>query len=271
MTCDELEQFFHPYLDGEFDPEARQEMDAHLAGCGTCASRLHEEAQFVASVRAASAAVRQPAPEALKARLRGDFARERRRELQTSWLRLGAAAAVAVAVGGGVWQLRGASAKKRYLEAAVSRHAKGHPMEISQQPRENVEAWFGGKLDHHVRVPQLSNVQLAGARLSNVSEKPAAYIRYELPSRTGLAPRPVGLFIFDDAEREVRAEPLPQLSVTTSNGYNVATWRDGEIVYELISDLDEADIRQMLTTPHIPADVPHRSKSVEVQPASFEQ
>ncbi|HME91840.1 MAG TPA: transmembrane regulator PrtR, partial [Myxococcaceae bacterium] len=31
-----------------------------------------------------------------------------------------------------------------------------------------------------------------------------------------------------------------------SHGYNVAIWRDREIVYELVSDLDESDIRQMV-------------------------
>ena len=32
----------------------------------------------------------------------------------------------------------------------------------------------------------------------------------------------------------------------TSHGYNVALWRDGEIVYELVTDLDERDIRALL-------------------------
>jgi hypothetical protein len=29
-------------------------------------------------------------------------------------------------------------------------------------------------------------------------------------------------------------------------GYNVALWRDGEVVYELVSDLSEADILKMV-------------------------
>ena len=36
------------------------------------------------------------------------------------------------------------------------------------------------------------------------------------------------------------------MELQASRGYHVAIWRDGEIVYELVSDLDEADIRQML-------------------------
>ena len=34
--------------------------------------------------------------------------------------------------------------------------------------------------------------------------------------------------------------------VAPSHGFNVAVWRDEEIVYELVTDLDESDIRRML-------------------------
>jgi hypothetical protein len=36
------------------------------------------------------------------------------------------------------------------------------------------------------------------------------------------------------------------VQVGSSLGYNVAVWREGEIVYELVTDLDESDIRRML-------------------------
>ncbi|HYR56350.1 MAG TPA: transmembrane regulator PrtR, partial [Myxococcaceae bacterium] len=57
----------------------------------------------------------------------------------------------------------------------------------------------------------------------------------------------IGLFVFRDSDGEVEATPLPSVELDTSHGYNVAIWRDHEIVYELVSDLEETDIRQMLS------------------------
>ncbi len=275
MNCAELEQFLYPYLDDEFGPEERLEVDTHLAECSACAARVHEEARFVEAVKAASPQLTRPAPAALREKIRGGLRKESRRAAQTAFLRVGAAAVVVVALGGSLWQYQRVNARKRYLEAAALRHAKGHPLEVTALPHEGLEAWFGGKLDHHVRVPRLNNVQLTGARLSNVEEKQAAYIRYDVPTLQGGVPRPVGLFVFDDASRDVRAEPLPKVELGSANGYNVAVWRDGEIVYELVSDLDEADIRRMLTEPHgggLPAAVPPtRQQPLQIQPAGFQQ
>jgi anti-sigma factor RsiW len=268
MNCAELEQFLYPYLDDEFGPQERLDVDTHLAQCAACSARVHEEAQFVEAVKAASPALAQAAPDELREKIRGGFRRERRRVVQNRFLQMSAAAVVVAALGGAVWQQQRNAPRKKYLAAAALRHAKGHPMEVTQLPRESVEAWFGGKLDHHIRVPQLSNVQLTGARLSNVEEKQAAYIRYDAPTSSGGVPRPIGLFVFDDASRDVRAEPLPQLELDSANGYNIAVWRDGEIVYELVSDLDEADIRRMLMDPHMGQPV---APALPIQPASFQQ
>jgi hypothetical protein len=110
-----------------------------------------------------------------------------------------------------------------------------------------MEAWFHGKLDHRVSVPRLPNATLSGARISNVTDRPAAYISYERNTDEKGAPaKRIGLFIFDDTHREVEAPPLPSVQVGSSLGYNVAVWREGEIVYELVTDLDETDIRRML-------------------------
>jgi hypothetical protein len=94
----------------------------------------------------------------------------------------------------------------------------------------------------------LPGSRLSGARISNVTDRPAAYISYESQTdKQGVPARRIGLFVFDDAQRDVKAPPLPSVQVGSSLGYNVAVWREGEIVYELVTDLDEKDIRRMLT------------------------
>ncbi len=39
-------------------------------------------------------------------------------------------------------------------------------------------------------------------------------------------------------------------------GFNTATWRDGEIVYQLVTDLDEHDIQAILQRPSAPTVIP---------------
>jgi hypothetical protein len=142
-------------------------------------------------------------------------------------------------------------------------------MEIQQVPPERVEAWFAGKLNHRVAVPQLRNATPSGARLSNVHDKEAAYISYKY---TGSPPRRVGLFVFDDTKGEVAASPLPSLELDTSHGYNVALWRDRDIVYELVTDLDEADIRQMLSGASLSSAKPQEPEPNSlIRPASVQR
>lgn len=275
MTCQELDSILYPYLDGEFQPDERLDVEAHLTGCPECARRVNEEARMQQSLRRAArhAVETTRAPDALRARLQLGIRQEQRRVSQAWWLRASAAAAM-VAMAGGGWLALRPEADQRFMEDAARRHAKKLPVEIAGASHENVEAWFDGKLDHRVSVPHLPNVQLSGARISNVTDRPAAYISYERnPDKQGAPARRIGLFVFDDAQREVQAPPLPSVQVGSSLGYNVAVWRDGEVVYELVSDLDESDIRRMIaeqnavkTRPSRPATPDVQARPVSLQP-----
>ncbi|HYO52234.1 anti-sigma factor family protein [Archangium sp.] len=248
MICQELDSIIYPYLDGEFQPEERLEVEAHLTGCAECAQRVNMEARMQQSLRrAARQAVESTrAPDALRARIQLGIRQEQRRVTQAWWLRA-SAAAVVVVMAGGSWMTLRPEQHQRFVDDAARRHAKKLPVEIAGGSHEHVEAWFDGKLDHRVSVPRLPDVRLSGARISNVTDRPAAYISYERhPDKQGAPARRIGLFVFDDARREVEAPPLPSVQVGSSHGYNVAVWREGEIVYELVSDLDESDIRRML-------------------------
>ena len=75
-----------------------------------------------------------------------------------------------------------------------------------------------------------------------------AYITYEseLDAR-GRAPRRFSVSVFPDERRELAAEPLPRVQLMRAqDGVNVAIWRKDETVYQLVSDLTEADIRRMV-------------------------
>ncbi|MFL5345444.1 MAG: anti-sigma factor family protein [Hyalangium sp.] len=248
MTCQELDRLLYPYLDGEFQPEERMDVESHLETCADCARRVEKEREIQQTLRRAARHSVQTsrAPQSLRAGIQVGLRREQRRALQLQWLRLSAAALVVVAVGGGWFALR-PEERQRFVDDAVRRHTKRLPYEIANVTPQHAEAWFRDKLDHQVSIPDLPNTAFSGARISNVKDRPAAYISYETrPEGEGQQARRIGVFVFDDSRRDVDAQALPAVQVDSSQGYNVAVWRDGEVVYELVSDLSEADIRKML-------------------------
>ncbi|MGO9832563.1 MAG: zf-HC2 domain-containing protein [Myxococcaceae bacterium] len=261
MTCLDLDSVVYPYLDGELEEADRKDFEDHLSTCGSCAGRVGGEAAFHGALRRSVRVQRAPAPEALRAMLHTGIQREHRRVQFVSWARWGGTALLAAAASAAWLELRPPAPDLVGDEAAL-RFQRRLPLEVSVRRHEQVETWFDDKLDWRVPVPRLPNAQLAGARLSNVREHEAAYISYESPAVGGGPSRRMGLFIMDDASQALPAHPWPDVQVHPVRGFNVASWRTGDLVYELVSDLDADALRAMLTaarpaTPTPPLLVPN--------------
>jgi anti-sigma factor RsiW len=259
MECSDLERGVDAYLDGEFDARERAEADSHLARCDACRALLERQGRLRAALRARLREAMAPpaecarAPAELRARIQESLARTRRPlwRRALSPLPVGALAACAAGAMLVVFSHRGGGAM---IEEAVRSHHRGLPLEVmaASVGEGSIPAWFAGKLDFNPAPPrfQANGVHVVGARLSHLRELPAAYIRYALPQ--GQA----GLFIVDDpggkfdpGGREVRAGPQV-VRIVNARGYNVAVWRENEIVYSLVSDLDEATLFQLVQTAH---------------------
>jgi anti-sigma factor RsiW len=254
MDCSEIERSVDAYLDGEFDERERAEADAHLATCDRCrglAERQHRvRAALRATLRAAmgEATPAGRAPPDLRARLSVALARERRPLWRRALAPIPLATAAACAAGALV-VLASHSGDDALVEEAVRKHNRDLPLEVmaASLGPESIREWFRGKLDFNPAPPRFDGeAQMVGARLSHLREWPAAYIRYDLPR--GRA----GLFIVDDpsgrfeaAGREVRVGPRT-IRFAAARGYNVAVWRQDEIVYSLVSDLDEASLVRLV-------------------------
>lgn len=268
MSCKELQGFLYVYLDGEFGVGEKVEFEQHLAGCPSCARTVHLESVFRESIRRlareSATAPSARAPESLRRSVQSWLRQEQQHAALRTWVRASAAAALMAAAGAAYLYARPGS-RALYIEAAALRHAKSLPFEVQRDAPEYLEAWFSGKLEHSVRVPTFPNTKLAGGRLSNVKDKQAAYIAYEAAGADGARSRRIGLFVFQDSDRDVPAEPLPSVEFDSSHGYNVAIWREREIVYELVSDLDESDIRQMVAQASAPR---RRSLVTDQRPAA---
>ncbi|MFO0596214.1 MAG: zf-HC2 domain-containing protein [Myxococcaceae bacterium] len=275
MDCRELELQSTPYLDGELIDEARLGVENHLATCETCRRHVEIERHNLLAIRQAARSAAPTAPPEFKARLfenlRRDEATTRRASVRRA-MALAAGVAVVVVAGHQGW--RGYQ-RRLFEQDAALRHARQFPLEVQQSP-EGIERWFGGKLDYRVSVPRFPNARAAGGRLLQVRDKPAAYIRYDaVPGRVTNASangdgRVMGLFVYgDDGEVDVGSEP----AMGSSHGYNVVSWREGDVVYQLVTDLDEADIRDLVpSTPGAAgAPVPGTSAPVDVRPAALQR
>ncbi len=251
MDCRELERSVDAYLDGEFDERERAEAEAHVAGCARCRQLVLVQGRLRGALRARlREAMGARAPAQLRARVEASLARRR-----SPWLRLLSPvplSAVAACAAGVLVVLTLRGGDSALMEEAIRKHHRGLPLEVtaSMVGEASIPGWFKGKLDFRPSLPHFSgpDVHVEGARLSNIREFPAAYVRYQLPQ--GQA----GLFIVDDPQnrfeatgREVKVGPRV-VRVANGAGYNVAVWRQNEIVYSLVTNLDEAQLFALVQT-----------------------
>jgi anti-sigma factor RsiW len=258
IDCTELELSLEAWLDGELDGVDLAETEAHLSVCAACRGRAEARARTHDAIRErlrsamGAGAPDGRAPAALRARIERQLARQR----HPLWRRIFAPvplATVAACAAGVLVVLAARGGPDVLLEEAVRRHNRDLPLEVTAAGVGGAEAipgWFAGKLDFRPSPPRFraDGVKVVGARLSHLREWPAAYIRYELPRGNA------GLFIVDDPEqrihpsgREMKMGPSV-VRVANSRGYNVAVWRQDEIVYSLVSDLNEDELFGLVAT-----------------------
>jgi anti-sigma factor RsiW len=136
------------------------------------------------------------------------------------------------------------------IEEAVRKHARDLPLELNAASLgpEAIPSLLASRLEFNPRPPAFDEpgLRLVGARFAHLRDWPAAYMRYETPRGH------VGLFIVDDPRRQFGEAGLvsgggpTSVKVINAHGYNVAMWRRNEIVYSVVSDLDEADLVRLV-------------------------
>lgn len=269
MDCRDLQQLLHPYLDGELLADEAARLELHLASCATCARHVDVERSNLALIRAALLTSSPPAPESLRRALHLSMRGASRRQRARTLLRLSAAAAGLTLVAAVGHQQYRSFQRRLYVVDAAERHARQFPLEVQASPS-GLEGWFTGKLEVHVNVPTFPNAHAAGARLLNVRDKQAAYIRYDAArSDTGQA-RQLGLFVFGDKPRDVDVGAVGSADLGNSNGFNVVSWREGDVVYQLVTDLDEQDVLGLLpSSGGGPGGAELGTPPVEVEPAGL--
>jgi len=254
MTCDETREHLLAARRGELAPDSRAAVTAHLSTCAACA---HEDAADALLGEALEGRLpRHAAPAALTRRLASDWAATRtagpaRRPAR--WYRLaGAAAAAVLVVALPLAYLRGTdrAASTRMVAEAVNDHLRilssQHPLDVESSGIHQVKPWFEGRLDFApvVRFDGDQDFPLRGGAVGYYLDRKAAVFVFGRRLHT------ISLIVF-------RADGLPwptrglervggaQALVTTSRGFTSVLWRDGELGYALVSDVDPADLTRL--------------------------
>lgn len=252
MECRDLERLLPAYADGEFASAESAEAKLHLATCPACREEVSGQMAFRAFLQERVARTRPAAPDALRARIRKDVAKERAVETLRRFAAYSAFAAGLVVVASTGYVIasgRQASEPLDMVLDAVDKHARALPVEVTPAAGD-VDSWFRGKVDFNVRAPHFRSpgARLVGARLANVRERQAAYLVYggdDPGRRMTLLVFPGGDVRFPDGHtRHVGGQDVV---LANEKGYNVALWRNKGIVYSLVSDLDEKDVLQLVS------------------------
>ncbi len=254
IDCREARLHVLDYGRGRLEPELQAALEAHLAACAEC-TRANAMERALTEVLERQLP-QHPASLALKRRLAERWptaARASRLGWWRRWWRpLAPALAITVLMVAILpvlwrqWALPPAGAPSMVVEA-VNDHLRvvrsPHPLDVAGGGIHRVKPWFTGKLDFAPVVTFEGDEQfpLRGGTLGWFLDRQAAVLVY------GYRLHSISLLVF-------RASGLPwpagvpagaRVYVTTSRGFNVLMWREGELGYALVSDASSADLEAL--------------------------
>ena len=250
-SCRDVRRYLGACLDGELEPSLTAEIERHLEGCRGCRQDATLHRELHRELRDAVRADR--APDALRSRLvealaNAPMPEPKRRSSGPRMLPLRytvpiAVAAAAVLAIGARTTVDGATREAGLapvLDDVVRGHARAFPAEVKSVEGEEVASWFRGKVEFPVRPIRFGSqrAKLVGARLSNVRERQAATLYYDVAGRR------VTVFVFEPQDVSIDGTARTQIAgrevlYGSARGYNVAIVRRNGVAYALSSDLDQ--------------------------------
>jgi anti-sigma factor RsiW len=258
MDCRDVRLRLLDYQRGRLEPPVRDDVRGHLESCAACAG--DDAVEWMLTELLEDRLPQHAAPLSLKRRLAAAWpvAAAPRRWWRSRWPRAVAPAlAVAVVllavlplillyspVATGNGQSMVAEAVNDHLRLLSSQH----PLDIESGGMHQVKPWFEGRLDFAPVVPFLGDQEfpLRGGAVGYFVDRQAAVFVFHRRLHA------ISLLVF-------RAEGLPwptrgldrigrvAARVTVARGFNAILWRNGELGYALISDVDRQDLLQLAT------------------------
>jgi anti-sigma factor RsiW len=242
------------FVDGELDTVDRREAERHLGSCAICAQRVASRRalsralkeslpRFRApeSVRAAAvAAATAPAP--VLGAAASETWRARTPIARAFWPQL-AAAVLLVGLAGlggyGIGHQRADDAGTR--DAIVASHVHSllatHLTDVTSTDRHTVKPWFNGVLDFAPTVVDLAaqGFPLIGGRLDYIAGRRVPALVYVRNRHV------INVFQWPTTRSDA------PISSATDQGYDIVHWVSHHTEFWLISDLNDAELRQCAT------------------------
>lgn len=118
-------------------------------------------------------------------------------------------------------------------------------IQITSSNPDEVKAWFSGRVDFGINVPELS-ARLKGARLCLLDKKRLALVFYEHEGSQ------ISLFMTDELNpkrllsgKEVKVSGK-KVHVLERKGYNLLLWQERGLTYALVSDLSLEELKKII-------------------------
>lgn len=244
MTCEELEELLHPYLDGELTPAQRTDVEQHLAGCADCRAQLKDFQSLHSALQAPE--LRLKASDTLKQRLAKGLAEEDSRKPRPRWYPWAAAAAVAVlavALGWGFLFHGGSGSEDdAMVDATVDQQehavAAKHMVDLAATSTGSVQTWLMHQLPFVPPVPDMKpqGYFLQGVRVATVKGIQAAALTYRHGDHL------ITVFICPAGKGGDK-----DLDTDTDDDYHVAYWTKGRFSFWVVSQASLDDVKQFGT------------------------
>jgi len=245
VSCQEVQDLLHGYVDGELDLVRTLDIERHLRDCSACAP-VHAQQQALRSALRDSALYFTP-PEPLESRIlvavqRVSNANTWTWEWSWRWLSLGAAVACVAIV---LWSVMPLSIEfsspDHALQELVAGHVRSlmvdHLTDVTSSDSHTVKPWFEGKLDFSPPVPELTmqGFRLVGGRLEYFGKQPAAVLVYQRREHV------INLFMWP-------AQPQAggNATMVTRQGYHLAHWQVSGMSYWAVSNLNQAELQEFV-------------------------
>jgi anti-sigma factor RsiW len=233
-------------LRGRLPELDQRRFSEHLQGCAACRELYERE---LALDGALAKRPRHALPDSLRSALRAQLTPAKPKPRLRRWTAIAApslaALTLAVLLVGGRF-----GRERRLVDEAVNDHLRvlyaEHPIEIESGGIHQVKPWFAGRLDF---APVLSfsgddEFPLEGGAIGLFVDRKAATFVFKHRLHTAT------LFVFRSEgldwplRNDASVGPLPASS-SASRGFNVLLWRDGDLGYALVSDVDRSELGRL--------------------------
>jgi anti-sigma factor RsiW len=259
VACEHNALLLHAYSDGELDLVRSLELEQRLKTCADCEHELRNQQALRKAIH--SAGLYRRAPEGLRSRIiaaSGKATSEMSgidrsgvipirpawRWVGLEWIAVAAAILIAITVGmrilpGLMNDREGDVVAQEVVASHIRSLQPGHLFDVESTDQHTVKPWFDGKIDFAPPVRDLADqgYSLVGGRLDYIGHRAVAALVYQRRKHA------INVFVWPESSGDITRAP-GQAKLQILNGYNLIEWRNGEMHFYAISDVNADDLRQ---------------------------